>query len=116
MILSIRSSVILVTVVFVQGEVYFHNTNGRLNVEYYDCAFIQCLFFCRRTQEPIDLFRDNDMKSCEQTGGRLHRFSELQAKNISSTTILDQWKSGLERVEQYSRYLRGCSRTEWIAT
>ncbi|CAF4029492.1 unnamed protein product [Rotaria sp. Silwood1] len=46
---------------------------------------------------------------CEQNDGLLHRFSEVRSKNISITTILHQWKSSLERVEQYLHYLRNSS-------
>ena len=57
----------------------------------------------------ISLERDNETPSCNANGGKLHRFSELRSKNTSIATILHQWKSSVERLEEYSFYLRDSS-------
>jgi hypothetical protein len=100
-------SFLLFTVFFVKSEIYIHNTNDGLDIESYDCVLVQSLLYCRRPKEPIDLFRDSDTTACQHNSGEVHIFDELQSKNISISTILHQWKSTLERVEQYSRYIRG---------
>ena len=50
--------------------------------------------------------RENDTLSCKQNDGQLHRFSQLRSKNVTPSTVLHQWRSTLERVEQYSLFLR----------
>ena len=109
----LRVSVLLVSVWLVKSEIYLHHTNDGLSIEYYDCVLVQSsLFYCRRPKEVTDLFRDNDTASCRDNGGGAHRFSELRSKNISVRTIQHQWKSSLERVDEYSRYLRDSSASD----
>ena len=103
---------IIVTVLFisinlVENRIYLYNTNDALGIQHYDCVLAQSLLYCRRPKEPVNLTRDNDTQSCEQNGGQLHRFSELQVNNITVSTVLHQWRSTLELVEQYSCYLKG---------
>ena len=100
----IRVTVLLLTFIFVENRIYLYSTNDGLNIEYYDCFLLQSLFYCRRPKESINLTRDNDAISCAQNGGQLHRFSELGSNDVTVSTVLHQWKSTLERVEQYSRY------------
>jgi hypothetical protein len=104
--LIIRVSVLLIILCTVENGIYLYNTKDGLDIEYYDCVFAQSLFYCRRPREPINLTRDEDTLSCEENGGQLHRFGELRSKNISISTVLHRWKSTLERVEQYSLFLR----------
>jgi hypothetical protein len=98
--------VFLIIIVTVETRVYLYNTNDGLDIDYYDCVLAQSLFYCRRPRQTINLTRDNDTFSCEQNDGQLHRFSELRSNNVTVDTVLHQWKSTLERAEQYSRYLR----------
>ena len=110
MILILRVSAFLFALRFVHNKIYLDNTNDGLSIDYYDCALAQSLLYCRRPREPTDLSRDNDIESCELNGGKLHRFSQLiQTTNITTSMILHEWKSSLERVEQYSRYVRNAS-------
>ena len=104
--LLIRVSALLITLVLVENRIYLYNTHDGLDIEAYDCALAQSLLYCRRPRESIDLLRDNDTHSCEQNDGQLHRFSALRSKNITVSAVLRQWKSSLERVEQFSRYLK----------
>ena len=113
MLVQLRVSLFLLISVFrVKGSIYLFNTNDDLKIEFYDCIrdVRSSLDYCRRPREPIDLVRENDTRSsCRDNGGELYRFSELRSKNISIPTILHQWKSTLERVEDYQRYTRDSS-------
>ncbi|CAF1179138.1 unnamed protein product [Didymodactylos carnosus] len=113
MIVELLVSVFLFGLWRVNSELYLHNTNDVFDIESYDCLRVQSsLVYCLRPREPIDVTRDSDTNGCEQNGGRLHRFSELRTKNISLSTILHHWRSSLERVEDYSRYLRDSSQSD----
>ena len=102
----LRVSAFLFALCFVRSQIYLHNTNDGRSIEFYDCVLVQSLFYCRRPREPANLSRDNDTQSCELNRGKLHRFSEVfRATNINISIILHQWKSSLERVEQYARYV-----------
>ncbi|CAF4500811.1 unnamed protein product, partial [Rotaria sp. Silwood2] len=39
-------------------------------------------------------------------GGKVHSFSSLQSNNISVNKILHEWKSSIEKVDEYSRYIK----------
>ena len=97
--------IFLFTLFLVKSEIYLDNTDDGLIIEFYDCVRVQSLDYCRRPEDPINLIRDNDNSSCEDNGGKLRHFSELQSKNITASTLLQQWISTLERIEQYARYL-----------
>ena len=101
--------VFLLMLISVRGQLYLSDTEDGFQVEYYDCFLVQSLSYCRRPDQPIDLLRDTDTLSCQQNGGKLHPFSELQSNKTSISTIFRQWKSGIERVEQYSRYQKNLS-------
>lgn len=92
-----------------KSEIYLHNTKDGYSIESYDCALVYSLPYCRRPTQPIDLVRDDDAKACEQNSGNCHSFSALRSRNISVSTVLHQWKSSLERVEQYIHYLKNPS-------
>ncbi|CAF1972195.1 unnamed protein product [Rotaria magnacalcarata] len=102
----ITNVLFLVIIQLVENQIYLMNTEDGISIEFYDCISIKTLFYCRRPEKPIDLIRDNDTISCEKNGGKLYSFSELKLMKINTSIILHQWKSSLERVEQYSRYLR----------
>ena len=108
----LRVSFLLFSFFKVNSEIYLHHTNDALAIESYDCVLAQSsLFYCRRPSEPIDLLRDNHTTECELNGGRLHHFSDLRSKNISVSAVLHRWRSCLERVEDYSRYLSDSSQS-----
>ena len=107
-----RFGMILLAVTLVKSRIYLYTTNDGLAIEYYDCVFVAPFFYCRRPKEPIDLIRENDSFACEYNGGQVHPFSELQSKNINISLILHQWKSSIEQVERYSRYLRNSSESD----
>ena len=109
MLFTWRGTLFLTMVVCAKSELYLFDTEDGLQVEYYDCFLVQSLSYCRRPDQPIDLIRDNQTSSCQQNGGQLHQFSELQSNKTMISTILHRWKSGIERVEEYSRYQRNIS-------
>ena len=113
MLVHIRVSLfpLLFCVFTVKSSIYLSNTNDHLNVEFYDCVRVHSssLDYCRRPKDPQQLSRDNDTHSCYANGGKVHRFSELRSKNISIAAILHKWKSSVERLEEYSFYLRDSS-------
>jgi hypothetical protein len=106
MMLVIRATVLLIAFISVENRIYLYNTNDGIDTEYYDCVLLLSFFYCRRPREPIKLTRDNDTLSCGQNDGQMHRFNELRSNNVTVGTVLHQWRSTLERVEQYSRYMR----------
>ena len=112
MLLTCRGTLFLILWISVESELYPSDTEDGLQVEYYDCLLVQSLSYCRRPTQPIDLIRDNDTSSCQLNGGKIHQFSELQSNKTKISTILHEWKSGIERVEEYSRYLRNVSATD----
>ena len=111
MILAIKTTIFFIHFFFVENNVYLYSTQDGLSVEYYDCVLVPSLYYCLRPTQPIDLIRDNDTLSCEKNGGKMHYFDALRSNNISISTILYGWKSTIERVEQYSRYLRNTSQS-----
>ena len=115
MMMSIcRGTLLFMMFFFVKSELYLSDTEDGLQLEYYDCFHVQSLSYCRRPDLPIDLIRDNDTSSCQGNGGHLHRFSQLRSKKTTISTILHQWRSGLERVEEYSRYQRNITAKDGV--
>ncbi|CAF1107903.1 unnamed protein product [Rotaria sordida] len=66
----------------------------------------ESLFYCRRPYTIIDLFRDNNTASCKNNDGISHLMSHMRTDQVNISTVLHTWRSGLEQVEKYSRYLR----------
>ena len=97
--------VFFITFSLIDPHIYLYHTPDGLQLEFYDCVLFQSLYYCRRPTLPINLTRDHYPESCQINGGQLHTFSELRAKRINTSIILHQWRSSIERVEQYSRYL-----------
>ena len=97
--------ILLLISVSIDSHIYLYHTHDGLALEYYDCVLIQSIHYCRRPASPIHLTRDHDSTTCELNGGVLHRFSDLHSRHINSSVILHQWKSSIERVDLYSRYL-----------
>ena len=90
----------------VENKIYLFDTQDGKAVEFYDCISINSLSYCRRPAKLTDLVRNNDTVSCENNGGIVHRFNSLSSSQINLSVILHEWKSSVEKVEEYSRYLR----------
>ena len=103
--LVFNTLVFILTFPFINPHIYLYHTHDGRQLEFYDCVLVQSLYYCRRPTLPVNLTRDHQPEFCQLNGGQLHRFSELKDKNINTSTILHGWRSSIERVEKYSRYL-----------
>jgi hypothetical protein len=97
-------TLLLVISSFTEGSVYLYYTEDGSSVEFYDCIFHQSFHYCRRPIEPISLYQNNTPWKCYD--GTSHSFTWLRSNNISVNTVLHKWKSSIEMVESYSRYLK----------
>ncbi len=99
----------------IEGSVYLYNTHDNTSVEFYDCIIDTKLPYCRRPSEPIYLSRDQFNWYCDH-GGIAHNFSSLYLKNISVSTLLHEWSSSIEKVEEYARYRKQQESNEKVST
>ncbi|CAF0916280.1 unnamed protein product [Adineta ricciae] len=99
-----RKVFVLFILSFVDSTIYVYNTIDSPSVEFYDCIFHKSLPFCRRPIEPIVLNRSNDLGYCHNNGVP-YLLADLRRMNISVGTVLHQWRSSIEKVEDYIRYL-----------
>ncbi|CAF1582207.1 unnamed protein product [Adineta ricciae] len=88
----------------VDVTIYVYNTVDSNSVEFYDCILHDGLFYCRRPNEPMILNRSNDTMQCYHNGTR-HLLSKMYSDKIKISTVLHEWKSSIEMVEQYVRYM-----------
>lgn len=93
----------------VENKIYLYNTEDGVSIEFYDCIDHNNLLYCRRPAEPISLQRDKDVRSCH-SNGRMHSFVDVLSANINVSTILHQWKSSIEKVDQYSYYKKSSTK------
>ena len=98
----VRLLLFLLTVV--ESRVDLYNTEDGESVEMFDCVYHANQFYCRRPTEPQALRRDQMTRQCFHHG-QSHRFIDLRIANIRIPTLLDEWKSSIERVDEYSSYL-----------
>ena len=91
----------------VNGKIYLFNTFDGSAVETYDCISHGHgnLFYCRRPKESITLNRSVDQIQCQHNNGSVHSFADLHRNNVSISTVLHEWKSSIEKAEDYSRYI-----------
>ncbi len=99
----ILTIIFLLVLPLVEDSIYLQNTHDSLSVEFYDCITDTKLPYCRRPSEPIILQRDQSTWHCYHNGTS-HSFKSLILNSISVSTILHQWKSTIEKAEEYSRY------------
>lgn len=85
--------------------VYIYNTDDGVAIEVFDCINHESLPYCRRPASPISLERTGEEPTC-YNNGTVHSFASLLTTRISIDTILTQWKSSIDHVEQYSRYVK----------
>ncbi|CAF1528134.1 unnamed protein product [Rotaria sordida] len=102
---------VLMILPFLESSFYLYNTEDSFQAEFYDCINHQGLLYCRRPVEPITLQRANQTGQCYY-GGKVHSFASLQSRNISINTILHEWKSSIEKVEQYYLYMKYSSESD----
>ena len=86
------------------SKIYVYNTFDNSAAEIYDCIYHDSIAYCRQPKEPINLNRTREEIHCYHNGTN-HSFADLHRKNVNISTILHKWKSSIEKVEEYSRYL-----------
>jgi hypothetical protein len=96
--------VAFIVVPIVDNSIYLYYTEDSPSTEFFDCINHQNLFYCRRPTGPISLQRNKISEQCYHNGTS-HLFSSLLSNNITVSIVLHQWKSSIEKVEQYSRYI-----------
>ena len=105
---KMRLLAILICVSFwtlLDGSIYLYNSEDSAAVEMYDCLYYQSTLYCLRPFEPVALERDNDPNQCYANGTN-HSFQSIRSTNISVHTVLHQWRSTLDKAEEYAKYLR----------
>ena len=103
MMIHVQGLFILFTLPLVEHSLYLYNTEDNLSVEFYDCMHHESSSYCRRPLQPMNLTRDQIEWRCANNGTP-HSFSSLKSKNTNVTIILHEWKSSVEKVEEYMRY------------
>ena len=112
MSLLLQATSIFIALRSVDTSIYLYHTYDGTGVEFFDCAYAESFWYCRRPTEPMNLTRNEDASACEWNGGIAHSFSDLRSNGTNVSTILHEWKSSIERVEQYARFLRDDSPTD----
>ena len=95
---------ILLPLSSMQNGIYLFNTEDNDNVEYYDCIIMDIVPYCRRPGFPVDLHRDNDTGQCYNRGIKT-TFKELRDRKKTSKQIIHEFRSSIEKAEQYTLYL-----------
>jgi hypothetical protein len=112
MFLVLQATIFCAVFLSVDNTVYLSHTHDAIEVDFFDCVYAESLWYCRRPTEPLNLTRDQDTSACEENGGVVHRFSDLRSNGTSASTILHEWKSTIEGVEQYARFRRNESQID----
>jgi hypothetical protein len=109
--LSFTKSIILLLYFFIllpllslQNAIYLFNTEDNDAVEYYDCVILDTVPYCRRPGSPMNLHRDNDTVKCHYNGIP-KTFEELRRQNKTSNEIIHEFRSSIEKGEEYALYL-----------
>ena len=93
-----------------EASIYLSRTQDGSALEHYDCVSVGSLVYCRRPRYPMNLSRSDEYVSCDKrNGGITHRFSHLRSMNMNTSAILHEWKSSVDQVEAYRRYLNDSS-------
>ena len=97
---------IILPLLYGQSEIYLFNTEDNDAVEYYDCIILEPVPYCRRPGFPINLRRNNDTSNCHHGGKRI-TFKELRDRNRTSNEIIHDFRSSIEKAEEYALFLSG---------
>ena len=81
-----------------------YNSEDTSSVQAYDCVYHQAYPYCRRPSQPTSLQRDGESNQCHS--GMNHSFRSLRSKNVTIHTVLQKWKSSLDKADQYAHYLQ----------
>ena len=86
-------------------SIFIYKSEDSSSVQDYDCVDHQSMPYCRRPLQPMPLQRDSETPRCYHNGIS-HSFRSLRSDNITVHTILQHWKSTIDKVDEYARYLR----------
>ena len=103
MMMIIKNIIALFIFSSIDCLIYVYNTDDSQSVDYYDCIYHDPMFYCRRPNESIRLQRGNQPWNCLNDGIR-HSFQSLSMNDVDVSTILHEWKSGVDKAEEYSYY------------
>ena len=94
---------ILFILPLVEHSLYLYNTEDSSSTEFYDCIYANDLSYCRRPLHPASLSRDQLEMQCANNATS-HTFSTLMKGKANVAVILHEWKSSVEKLEEYLRY------------
>ena len=103
MVIYAQGLFILFTLPLVEHSLYLYNTEDNLSVEFFDCILHEGSSYCRRPSQPMNLTRNHTEWHCDNNGTP-HSFLSLKNKDANVTVIIHEWKSSVEKVEEYMRY------------
>ena len=86
-------------------SIFVYNSGDRLGVQHYDCIDHQSTPYCRRPAQPILLQRDEESHRCYHHGSN-HSFRSLRSNSVTVHTVLQYWRSTIDKADQYAHYLR----------
>ena len=86
-------------------SIYVYSTRENSSVQDYDCVDHQFTPYCRRPLQPVLLQQDDEFHRCYHDGIH-HSFRSLRSNKIEIHTVLQYWKSTIDKVDQYAHYVR----------
>ena len=86
-------------------SIFVYNSEDSSSVQFYDCVFHVNTPYCRRPSQPITLQREKEPYLCHHSGTN-HSFRSLRSANVTVHTVLQYWRSTIEKADQYARYIR----------
>ena len=95
----------------VQASIYLYDTEDSASVEVFDCLYHGLILYCRRPSQPVKLQRDKDSRLCHHQGIP-HSFFSLWQQNVSVNDVLHDWRSSLDKAEEYAHYLENGSKSK----
>ena len=86
-------------------SIFVYKSEDGSSLQDYDCVFHVNTPYCRRPSQPITLQREKESHLCYHNGTN-HSFRSLRSANVTVHTVLQKWRSTIDKVDQYAHYLR----------
>ena len=90
---------------WLQCSIFVYKSEDGPSVKDYDCVDHQSTPYCRRPAQPIALERDGESHRCLHNGTS-HSFRSVRSANVTVHTLLQHWRSTIDRVDEYAHYLQ----------
>ena len=87
------------------ASIFVYNSEDSSSVQAYDCIDHQLTAYCRRPSTSIALERDGQSNRCYHNGTR-HSFRSLRMSNVTVHTVLQHWRSSMDKADHYAYYLQ----------